>query len=98
MNLKKAVYLGLTVVLVGLLMVILHSFLELWYFNAIYDASGIFPLKEYFLPFSSYLPPVVPIFLLIVSIVGGYFLGQWWWRIVYIEKRHWRFRKTRKGR
>jgi hypothetical protein len=28
--------------------------------------------------------------VLITGIIGGYFLGQTWWRIVYIEKRHWR--------
>jgi len=28
-----------------------------------------------------------------MGIVGGYFLGQIWWRIVYVEKRHWRFKK-----
>jgi len=31
--------------------------------------------------------------LAILGIVGGYFLGQTWWRIIYVEKRRWRFRK-----
>ncbi len=34
----------------------------------------------------SWVAYVVPL----VGVVGGYFLGQLWWRIVYIEHRHWR--------
>lgn len=30
----------------------------------------------------------------IVGAAWGYRLGKNWWRIVYIEKRHWKFKKT----
>ena len=30
--------------------------------------------------------------LLIVGTVGGYHLGQYWWRVVYVQHRHWYFR------
>ena len=98
MNLKKTVYLMLTIVLVSLLMLILHSFLELWYINSFVAYNGDFPGQTVFLQLSSYLPPGIPVFLLLIAIIGGFFLGQWWWRIVYIEKRHWRWRRKLKGR
>jgi hypothetical protein len=98
MNLKKTVYVILTIILGCLLIVIAHSFLELWYFNAIYSSSGSFPEKTVFFLLSSYLPPVVPIILLIIGIAGGHWLGQTWWRLVYIEHRHWRYRFKHKAR
>lgn len=94
---KKTIYLLLTIVLVSLLMLILHSYLELWYINAIYASSGVFPEPNIFLQLSSYLPPAVPIILMVIAVAGGLLLGRWWWRIVYIEKRHWRWLK-KKGR
>ena len=42
------------------------------------------------------LPAWLKYGLPIVGIIGGYFLGQYWWRVVYIEKRHWRFRSEKK--
>jgi hypothetical protein len=33
------------------------------------------------------LHPILQIGLLIVGVVGGYFLGKFWWRLVYIERR-----------
>jgi len=29
---------------------------------------------------------------LIAGTVGGYFLGKHWWKVVYIQRRHWYFR------
>ena len=29
---------------------------------------------------------------LVAGTVGGYFLGQHWWRVVYVQRRHWYFR------
>ena len=98
MNLKKTVYLCLTVILVSLLMLILHSYLELWYIDAIYASSGVYPQPTVFLRLSSYLPPAVPYILIVVSVAGGLLLGRWWWRIVYVEKRHWRLKKRRRGK
>jgi len=95
---KKSIYLFLTIILVFLLMLILHSFLELWFINGYFAMNGKYPETAVYLQLSSYLPPAIPLFLLAVTVFGGYFLGQTWWRIVYVEKRHWRFRLKKKGR
>ena len=29
---------------------------------------------------------------LVAGTVGGYFLAQHWWRVVYVDRRHWYFR------
>ena len=38
------------------------------------------------------IPTWVQYVLLIVGTVGGYALGQHWWRVVYVQRRHWYFR------
>ena len=32
----------------------------------------------------------------VAGTVGGYFLGQHWWRVVYIQRRHWTFRLNKR--
>ena len=36
--------------------------------------------------------------LLIVGTVGGYHLGQYWWRVVYVQHRHWYFRMKERNK
>ena len=38
------------------------------------------------------LPKWVQYVVLVAGTVGGYFLGQHWWRVVYVQRRHWYFR------
>ena len=38
------------------------------------------------------IPLWVQYVVLVAGTVGGYFLGQHWWRVVYVERRHWYFR------
>ncbi|MFC1721850.1 hypothetical protein ACFL0Z_02975 [Patescibacteria group bacterium] len=33
------------------------------------------------------LPPSLQYGLLAAGIVGGYFLGQYWWKVVYVKKK-----------
>ena len=89
---KRKIYLGLTMLLGVELMVIIHTLLESWYVSA-FIASASRPVRYGFWFISSYLPPWLSALLLIGGLVGGFFLGRWWWQIVYVEKRHWRFRK-----
>ena len=41
----------------------------------------------------NYINYALPIWLqsalIIMGVLGGYFLGKRWWQIVYVEKRHW---------
>ena len=38
------------------------------------------------------IPLWVQYVVLVAGTVGGYFLGQHWWRVVYVERHHWYFR------
>ena len=38
------------------------------------------------------MPTWVQYIFLVLGTVGGYFLGQHWWKVVYIQRRHWYFR------
>ena len=38
------------------------------------------------------LPKWVQYVVLVAGTVGGYFLGQHWWGVVYVQRRHWYFR------
>jgi hypothetical protein len=31
--------------------------------------------------------------IVVISIIGGSSLGKLWWQIVYIERKHWKFKK-----
>lgn len=84
---KKQIYIFLTMVLGVLLTTIIHAGLEIWY---------LFLLEKDWVKYSLGLSwpqiliahNVYTAILLILGIVGGYFLGQRWWRIIYIEKRY----------
>jgi NADH:ubiquinone oxidoreductase subunit 6 (subunit J) len=92
LKIKRKIYLGFTMLLGLELAIILQVLLESLYVSSILN-TGTQPVRYGILFFFSYLPPWVTAIILLAGIVGGFFLGQTWWRIVYIEKRHWRFRK-----
>ncbi len=92
MSFKKAVYLFLTMILFVMLMSIIHTFLNFWYFYAFATELSQPTLTTFWL-FSTYLPVYVPVLLLIAGLISGFFVGMRWWQIVYVEKRHWSFRK-----
>ncbi|MCX6796452.1 MAG: hypothetical protein NTW06_03050 [Candidatus Falkowbacteria bacterium] len=89
---KKKIYILLTIVLTLELSIMLHGLIEIWYINYAL-AKGIILDNTLFLgKFYCVLPWWLQYGLLIMAVIGGYYLGQCWWRIVYIEKRHWRFK------
>jgi len=88
---KKTIYIILTMFLGLLLAEIAHWALEAWFINSVIASGGI-PQENIFLGIHCYLPIIVQLSLLIFGLIGGYFLGQTWWRIVYVEHRHWRQR------
>jgi len=93
LSFKKIVYIVLTIFLGKLLGLIafalvsinLVAFLEKNNLPVAYDR--IFGIV--YSPLPAYL------FWLIISIgaIGGFFLGLTWWRIVYVEHRHWRMKR-----
>ncbi|MFA7208967.1 MAG: hypothetical protein WC120_01655 [Parcubacteria group bacterium] len=75
MQIKKTIYIILTMFLGVLLAVIAFGLLDIRYLN-----SGAV----------DGLPGYASAAFFLAGLIGGYFLGQTWWRIVYVEHRHWR--------
>lgn len=90
---KKQIYIFLTMVFWVLLAVILYGLADILYIGLLAENfskyslglswDGVYMAQYIFM-----------IFLAILGIIGGYFLGQSWWRIIYVEKRRWRFKRN----
>jgi len=85
MNIKKTIYIIATMFLGLLLSFLAHAGIEIWHINRLLG-RGITP-KASSLTHNCFLPASLQIVLLLAGLVGGYFLGQTWWRIIYIEHR-----------
>lgn len=85
-----AIFLGV------LLATITHALVEMWYIRK-FLAQGLIPQTFSFSGFRCFLPFYVQAIFLLSGVVGGYLLGRNWWRIVYVEHRHWRYNKNRKS-
>ena len=72
---------------------IIHAGVELLYLKVVGFENVTWYMHWGFAPCS--LHPVVAYALPVLGIVGGYFLGKFWWQIVYVEKKHWRFKKEK---
>jgi hypothetical protein len=81
-KIKHAVYLAAAVVLGLLLSLFVHAGIEAGYL-AWAGRAG----REIVWYGGCALPPVVRIGLLIMGAIGGLYLGRYWWRLVYIERR-----------
>ncbi len=92
MQIKKTIYILLTMLLGLLLAEIGHWLIEIWWVKQLI-LSGFIPREYVFLSTHCFLPPYLQLGLLALGLIGGYFLGQTWWRIVYVEHRHWKRRK-----
>ncbi len=68
-----------------LLSFMIHAAIEIWYINRLL-ATGR-PPQPSSLVHNCFLPSSLQIILLLAGLVGGYFLGRIWWRIIYIEHR-----------
>jgi len=44
------------------------------------------------------MPTWAQYIVLVLGAVGGYFLGQYWWKVVYIQRRHWYFRMKKRNK
>jgi hypothetical protein len=85
MNIKKKVYIFLTIILGLILSFIVHTAIEIIYINHLLE-KGSLP-EPSFLTHQCYLPSALQVILLLVGLFGGYFLGRFWWQKVYIERR-----------
>lgn len=79
---KKAVYLLAAAVLGVLLSFIIHAVIEISYLSWAERQDILVPFYG-----SCALPPPLQIGLLLLGIIGGFFLGCFWWQKVYVEKK-----------
>ena len=85
MNTKKTVYIILTMILGLILSFIVHAAIEIFYINYLLEKE-VLPQPSS-LTHQCYLPLSLQIILLLVGLFCGYFLGHFWWRKVYIERK-----------
>jgi hypothetical protein len=68
-----------------------------WQVEAVYVnammSKGLIPEAHIFFGFQYYLPTYFGTILFLLGVGGGFYFGRRWWQWVYVEKRHWRFRK-----
>jgi hypothetical protein len=83
---KKFIYISLWIILGFLLSLFAHAGIEVWYINYLLSHNSApvnFPVFGHYcaLPFS------VQYSLLLAGLVAGYFVGKFFWRVVYVERR-----------
>lgn len=81
MSLKKVVYLFSATILGVLLSIIAHALIEISYLSWAYKHNYIVTFYG-----GCALPPVLQAALWVAGVVGGFLLGRWWWRMVYVDK------------
>lgn len=95
-NFKRMIYIASSIFLGLLLSFIFHALAEVFYLEHAFN-NNLEIQSSYFLGVGwCALPIWVQYTFPILGIVGGYFLGIYWWKLVYIEKKHWSFGKSRK--
>lgn len=80
-KIKKTVYLTASIILGLLLSLNLHILIEVNYLNWLLGHGQ--PATFYY---NCALSPILRISLLLLGSIGGYFLGNFWWRKIYIER------------
>jgi uncharacterized membrane protein YgaE (UPF0421/DUF939 family) len=80
-NLKKAVYLLASTILGLLLSFLVHALIEINYLKVAADQNIAVAFSN-----GCALSPWLNISLWVLGAVGGFFLGRFWWRKIYIEK------------
>jgi hypothetical protein len=94
-SLKKIVYILLSVALGKLLGFIAFGMLSIKFAKILVQRGLPVENDQIFWLVWSPLPDYLYWTLIWAGAIGGFFLGLKWWRIVYVEHRHWR--RQRKG-
>lgn len=85
---KRNIYIALVALLGILVGVGITSLSETYVINNAL-AHGLIPYAYNYFNTETYIPPYVLLAILLLGAAGGFMLGHTWWRLVYIEKRHW---------
>jgi hypothetical protein len=71
---------------------IVHAFIEMYLIIQMLEAGRVpFAYSQH-----EFLPPFLSFILTITGLAFGYVAGVRWWQWIYVEKRHWIFRKNKK--
>ncbi|MFA5871215.1 MAG: hypothetical protein WC858_00680 [Parcubacteria group bacterium] len=95
MKTKMITYIFLVIILTELLSMLGYGLLEMKFIVIMYGRN--LPIQEEHIMGIFYTALPVRIFwsFLLFGIILGYLLGKSWWRIVYVERRHWNFKQIR---
>ncbi|MBU0707123.1 hypothetical protein KKG41_01990 [Patescibacteria group bacterium] len=91
---KRAIYILLAIILGLVVSIGLHALAEMWYLNWAENTGHEVVWSKYFGLGGCALPIYLQYGLFALGIVGGYLLGRWWWKLVYIEGRYWRHKRN----
>lgn len=83
----RPIYLTLSTTLGIVLSYGLHAVVELWWLWYAQRKNIPITWTNHFGKGACALPPVVQYGLLALGMIGGFFLGKFWWRWVYVERR-----------
>ena len=86
MKTKKVIYIIATTFLGILLSFIVHGLIEMLYIKILIDRGSLINWTSYFGVKSCALPIYLQIGLLLAGVIGGLYLGIYWWRKVYNKK------------
>ena len=89
-SVKKIVYVVLTIFLGKLLGLLAFELISFNFVSTLEKDSLPVAYDQIFGLVWSPLPAYLFCTLIFFGAVGGFFLGLTWWRIVYVEHRHWR--------
>lgn len=84
---KKFIYITLSIILGILLSFILHALIEIIYLKIAMAGGLTVQWTSLFGKASCSLPLIVQILLLSGGIFTGYFLGNYWWQLIYIKRK-----------
>lgn len=92
-TMKRDFYLFCSVLLGFLISFLVHAGIEIWYIGRLVDD---FATYSFGFSWSTWfvIHDVASVILALAGVLGGYGVGERWWQIVYVEKRHWLFRRT----
>lgn len=85
---KKIVYIFMWMVLGFFVSIIAHGVIEISYIG--YALKNGIILENHALFGYGYctLPVYLQVGLLVLGIVGGFFSGRHWWRVIYVQERY----------
>ncbi|MEK7642906.1 MAG: hypothetical protein AAB372_00415 [Patescibacteria group bacterium] len=90
--LKHRIYIFLSIFLGGLIAFVLQALLELWYLQLL---ARDFEAYSFGLTWSTlfFVYRGISFIVFIAGVWAGFRLGEYWWELVYVQRRHWLFRR-----